>query len=442
LEVPIDALAPGERREVAVTLGDPATIAGQVVHSGGEPVPFADVVLAPHGDSSAVAGGADVLQPGSQTQGDVEARERTATTDEAGGFVFEGIAPGEYDLRATPSLFMYVEAAVQLDAGERREVLLRLAPRSFFSGQAVGAPGASFEGIRVELAPAGGSTPNTGGGGSSGVPHGTYLAGTALGAALEPDGSFRLGPVPPGTYESRVRLPEIVLRRDFDGSSTGRGSERFLGMVELAPGENPGHEVDLRTIHPGRLRISVTMDAEPVVGVPVRAIGLHGEREEGAGGVLGPDGEIELVVFPHSYAVEVLAPDWLAAAPDLQGVGAGEVRDCRIDVRLLPGRLRVISAENGEPLAGTAILVRLAPLVGGLPFTGSISTRTDDRGELELRLPAGSYTASAGHPFVALLRPDRAIPFDWGPAGPSRPEIRLSPPSQDGFRDLPGENGR
>jgi hypothetical protein len=111
----------------------------------------------------------------------------------------------------------------------------------------------------------------------------------------------------------------------------------------------------------------------------------------------------------------------------LHTVAPGEVRDCRIDVELVPGRVHVVSAATDEPLIDHAVLLRRSPLEEELPFSSSISVRTDDRGDLSLHLAPGSYLASATRipSPVPPGRQDRTVRLEWGPGGGTPSVIRL-----------------
>jgi protocatechuate 3,4-dioxygenase beta subunit len=272
-------------------LGQGRSLSGSVV-SAGAPVSGARVRL---------GGGAGTLA-------------RTTLSDDSGRFVFHGLGPGAYALRASKGLLASpIAADVPTDDG---------GAVAGDGGPAAGDGGARAP-VRLELGVGLGIEGVVVDEGGHGLPAAEVRAETTADDPLadatttKRDGRFQLGPLPPGRFHLVARAPGYLPR-----AAVG---------VTLAPGAGlPAQRLELVRAATAQGRVADARGA-PVAGAQVRC---------GGGGADVTD--LAVIFDPLPLAAE-------AAALGGRGPGRGATKVARTDERgvfrleeLLPGPLRVV----------------------------------------------------------------------------------------------------
>jgi hypothetical protein len=236
-------------------------------------------------------------------------------------------------------------------------------------------------------------------------------------SSLDAQGRFRIGPLVAERYDlvlHHSKGPLQGTRREWSSRFVGALP---LGTVTLESNRTETVEYDLSQQRRGAIVCSATVDGQPAVGWRLRAEAnskdggrrLHAVAEADGHGVARFD-----LLEPAVWRVvledkESLWSVWSAAQHEV--APGGEVA-LRLDVVRHSSRLRVVELSTGQPLVRQVVHWKCAD--------GSAKFRTDSNGELELRLPAGSYTASR----TASRNASKAT-VEWTAAGPIPSEIKL-----------------
>jgi hypothetical protein len=370
----VEALGLGAIEPAPVTVpGPPADVRlsgairwldGRVVDATGDPVTGAHVLLG--------GAGATLIR-------------EAVSDDKAGAFSFVVLDSGAYALRAQHGTRA---SPTYLPAPDARDgIVLTLGPGVFVSGQVVDDGGAGVGGVEVR-AEAGDDDP---------LPGVTMARG---------DGSFRLGPLPPGRVRLVAAAPGHLLRAAAtlelkDGTTPApqrlvlvRGVSLSGRVVDARGAAVVGAEV--RCVGAGvSLDVADLAVLEGVLPLAAEAAALAGAvgRALGTAKTTRSDerGAFRLQdVLPGPLRLEVSRPPFAPLAVDLGSVEPGAARDAGVLVLrdAAPVRGRVLD-ERGAPVAGARVAV--SPQVG-------VGAETDGAGAFTFALPPGSYTLTASAP--------------------------------------------
>ncbi|MCY1019262.1 carboxypeptidase regulatory-like domain-containing protein [Pyxidicoccus sp. MSG2] len=259
---------------------------------------------------------------------------RDVRTDEKGHFLIQGVPPGRYLLLATreaASATRRVWRGVELQAGTRAQVPLRLEPERTLSGIVVDVSGQPVKDVYVRARPPQRDGPFWKQEGRN------NRHGTPMGVRTEAEGRFTLRALTEAAYDVSAWKSGYTLDR---GLSTG-GTAAEEDMLRVGADTAQVRLVLRREAHiVGRL---VGPDGAPIPRFQVN--GTRTEDPEGAFAVPVEDLPSEPLVFEaEGLATRVLRWEPGASGADLD---LGVVRMSR--GRGLHGR--VVDAETGEPLA-------------------------------------------------------------------------------------------
>lgn len=304
-------------------------------------------------------------------------------TGAEGDYRLTGVRPGgSITVAATAAgLLGGSSAPVALAAGgEARGVDIRLTAGGVLEGRVTGAGGSPVEGASVRASPRrpGGRIPA----GDLSPPMPDF-GGESPSTRTDPEGSYRIPGIPPGT------LSVTVEAEGFQQENRG----------DVAVLEGASTRADF-SLEPGHLLAGVVLDpaGKPVQGATVSARAADGER---APGVPRPRGASAITDGAGAFRITTLPPGlWnltvsATGLPSrtLQGVASGTGG---LEVRLPPAmaiRGRV-TGPAGEPIRRATVQARVEGESGS-----SGSGRTGDDGAFEIqRLAPGSYTLAVWVP--------------------------------------------
>ena len=395
--------------EVEVHLaGEAQVIAGRVL-AGGAPADGARVLLA-HGTETT-------------------AREALALAD--GTFMFAGVGPGLYALRATRgSLASPVAAGVTVEAGparrpakvDARDVRLELAPGAFVEGRVVDDAGAPVAGAGVRVEPTGGDL--------------TSDQVTADGA-----GRFRAGPFAPGEYRliparaGYVPARSVTARLDAAAPASGQRLELVRGVMLTGRVVDDGGAAvagaTVRCLAPGIDDLVVLFDALPLAAEAAalpsgtgRALGATRSVRTDAAGRFEIDD-----LLPGRYRLEASRPAAIPMRTGELALAPGERRDAgtlALQQGISVGG-RVVD-EQGAAVAGAHVAVRRrtpASAAGRGPTADAdvgLYAVTDGAGRFGLALAPGPYALVVTAPSLT----DQAVPIDVAAQPPPDVEVKLA----------------
>lgn len=418
LEIPVGELAPGTTVHVEGELVLGGTLHGVVTTAGGIPVERAAVLLHPHLE------GYDpdntlTWPRGMSEQSAFRSRSLDAETDTRGRFLLQGIAPGDYDVRATAGGVSASEEHVAVSSGATAQVALRLPGTGAIVGRVKGPPQADFAGLQLLVLPAGVDRRH--------MPTMMLRSGDKLPqAGVGEEGTFRLSPVREGRATVFLTMAPQDQPTGFSGSITSSGSLLELGEVEVQAGADTRFDIDLTANFPGAIVLDVRVNGEPIPGAVVTAVkGEQGGAEEArAVGQLDASSRVRLFpVFIGDWQVHVrpLEGGWSYEHPALIPIGsAGEV-ELEIDIIVAGGRVLILDAIDGTPLAKRHVRVG-----GGRTYV------TDAGGWLDMQLTPGTYELRDGGDGEGRVRGVQATALEWTSDGPAQEEVRLTRAGEDG----------
>jgi hypothetical protein len=259
---------------------------------------------------------------------------------------------------------------------------------------------------------------------SSGPPHRNQKREDAA-QEVQPDGSFRLGPYPPGFVRVELQLPGM------DWSMAPRygltdGTSIILGDVELRAGEETVRDFVLPVGPPGRVRVHVNAECGSYEDLIVE---LHESWNRGPVALCALDrrgvattapilaGEFMLVVRPIDRG-------WVHVESDPVTVRSGEIVEANVNVRVFAGALRVLDAETGEHIAKAQLLLSLVHD----KVQSRAVYRTDPTGSIQGLMAPGEYRAQTYDRQRGVMQSEVVI--RWSPAGPAPAEITVSKPKR------------
>lgn len=412
----VQALAPGETRAVVAKLGAGATIDGRVVEADGHtPTGDVEVTLARAGVNEALLRltGGPTLTRSTRTTGD-------------GRFHFEGLPNVNVELRALYSVHVASPpVSVSREASDNGdEVVLVLPGWGRLHGRVRVPDAEAASSVRLNFTPRGVSPEE-----QQRLSMGMMRERERYTFELAADGSYTTGPLPAGKCAVVLSLPMYSVKTERWRQSIGAG-EIELGYVLVVAGADTAHDFDAKIAFPGRLAVHVR--GEEALGQRwlVQATAAQESNPGQAFGMTDEQGDLALpTVLPGDYWIDVSPLDrtWLQVQPQPIHVESGRETAITIDVRTWEGVLAV--RDNSGPLIATDVwVISLTPT-----YRSSRQTlRTDERGELKLRLPAGKLRiqpvasravqmSSAGR----LDEPGASVDVEWTAAGPVPATVTL-----------------
>jgi len=418
--VDVDDLAAGETRAATIALDATAFVTGRVLRPDGAPAAGAEVLLvapAEVADSSA----SPILRPSTAVLDPERFRKQVTAgpTGADGSYRFDLPASGSYAVVAIAEGGAKSSTAVFAASAGQGQVCddLVLAVGAHVRGRILGPEGARYTGLRIQLMPEPFRPQEMSAGGWR--PSYTDLAA---------DGTFELGPLPPGRMKVLLQLPAVPTAL---GRMTISSSGRALGVLDLVPGATVEVAYDLLADFPGIVRVRAEVNGLPRPGLEVK-LGTGGDpRTYPVGGVTDAAGEAEVRAYPGSYGLALRDPvqGWLQEQGGLATVQSSAVSDVIASATTVAGALALSDSAGGQPLAG--LWVRVLP--EGWPlahYAGTAALLTDAEGRLALELPPGSYRLvlepprDAG-PFPVDPAELRWTDLTWTAQGPLAPSLQL-----------------
>jgi uncharacterized GH25 family protein len=382
---------------IRIVLLPTARVAGRTLDPDGGPVAGASVFLSE--DESRSFGGRSVLMSSD--------RFHRATSDDEGGFSFDGVSPGTFSLSAQAPRRQEAELKnLELKTGQDLTgVELVLAPGAEVTGRVLSPEGRPVAEAQVMLVEASEQR---------------YPTFSSLGASTDADGRYRFDGLPPGkrTLEARaegyrraVRDVELTAAAVVD-FTLERGLEASGRVVDDAGSPIPGVDLTLfasqfstdipRAVSeadgtfrfsglqdgtyrlmafkdgyaPDRRGTKVTVAGAPVSGLEVKLSGggtitgrltgvefsqlsrVQVSANFTGSGQVDADGIYRIPHLPPGrWTVKAIVPDTPLHAEGVVNLEPG-VPEVRLDLQLGGGRtLTGVVLSNGEPLAGAALLL-------------------------------------------------------------------------------------
>jgi RNA polymerase sigma-70 factor (ECF subfamily) len=460
--LPLRPLAADRVTEITARLTQGATLSGIVLRSDGTtPSPYTPVHLEPRQDGTVQQD--DTSYPGTgATRGTLD-----VSSDDTGKFWFHNIHAGHFTIRTgedDPALEARIEdVEVRDDTPSIEKLRLVLPPSGFLSGRLVLPPDARLDGLEVVAVPLA-ETDEERWDRWSRVPRSAILIGPVRGMAtrspcLQPDGTFRIGPLAPGRKRVRLRLPvvaslkngstglglpaEIDLARfveSREGSSTSDPDS--IDTVTIVDGEEVCADFDARPNFPGRLRIVAELRGAPAEDVFVQAIPVDLAADASAPklrverfaiGQLDAHGSATLAPIPATQvrlfftttgsplrALGVAHP-WCWLAPGVYEVASNVESEVPVVIEFAAGDVLVV-----DP-AGKLVTSHWFDVgCDDVSIEGeSFSVMTDPEGRLHLRLPPGRYRIR-GMDWKSRKEP--AASFEWTQYGLASDAIHVVKP--------------
>ncbi|MSR45572.1 MAG: carboxypeptidase regulatory-like domain-containing protein [Planctomycetes bacterium] len=192
-------------------------------------------------------------------------------------------------------------------------------------------------------------------------------------ATVERDGSFRIGPLPSGTFELELRAPGIVQE----------------GAVRADSGESGAEQIEIVASHGGAVAGTFAADAgfrqTPALGL--WRLGSDGRSQPLAGSL-----HVTINAAAQSFRIEGVSPGRYFVRAVADGYAPARSQPFTVAVDHATDDV-VLQLSNGAELGGTLIDHRGAP-IGGARVT-AYEGRSPPQPALAERLPADARTAAA-----------------------------------------------
>ena len=448
--LPLTPLPANQVTEVTARLTKGATISGVVLRSdGATPVANTRVHLEPNRESDSPNSGLHVVN------GEAPAGIFDAESDADGQFEFACVPPGHYTIcneDAPPLEARIDDVDVREDTSRVADLELVLPPRGYLVGRLIVPDGATCAGLDVIAARPGETVEQKYDRivrqhrmdfrrmrGSFDMPAPLSLA---------PDGTYRLGPLPPGPTEVHLALPPVRIPLGEGGSmSTGVSVEFALAArivtkvgepatttsepVTIVDGAETRADFDARAVFPGCLSVTVTVDGIPAAGAivevrPGKSTKMTKDQLLGvdrlAAGQVRADGRAILSPIPAgSVSVIVRGADqsWYWRAPQDFEIASGVESRAEFVIALVAGDLLIKDRATDLPMPSHFIDIGFGD---GAADDFPYYVQSDASGRIHLRLQPGSYrmrdndTNQSG---------EDAVPFEWTSQGPAADTIRI-----------------
>jgi RNA polymerase sigma-70 factor (ECF subfamily) len=450
--LPLTPLPANQLTEVTARLTKGATISGVVLRSdGATPVANTHVHLEPKREGDAAKLGLHVIT----ITGEEPSGAFAAETDSDGQFEFNCVPPGRYALHdeGDPPLEARIDdVEVREDTSRVADLELVLPPSGYLVGRLIVPDGATCAGLDVIAARPGETVEQKFARDVSRSRRDRQRMRGSIDApaplSLAPDGTFRLGPLPPGPTEVYLAFPPVRIPVGENGyMSSGSPIEFALtariatnGMdpakttsepITIVDGAETRADYDARAVFPGRLSVTITVDGAPAVGAIVevrpgsstKMTSVELSRVDRlAAGQLHADGSAILSSIPAgSVSVIVRGADqsWYWHAPHEIEIASGAESRAEFVIALVAGDLLVKDRATDLPMPSHFFDIGFGDCAADdLPFC----VQSDASSRIHLRLQPGSYRMRDND---SLQRPDDAVSFDWTAQGPAADTIRI-----------------
>jgi protocatechuate 3,4-dioxygenase beta subunit len=407
-------LGPGDSRErIDISLPDPAAIAGRIVDDGGEAVEGADV---------------RVLQiryeAGRRRLVDVSGAGRSRS-DDLGRYRIYGLPPGEYVVRAlVGQIVAFPESTLDLPGyaptyfpgtwNPSEAGLVDVGVAQQFSGvdfALARAPMARISGKAVDAA----GNPVTGGLGLSSSGRSGSVAGIAVGARINGDGTFEFPNVPPGEYvlQGWKSHGNPWTEGEFASQFVSVNGADVTGIsIHLLPGSAISGRITLEGGPPIKLAeielspIPADADLSPLTGNPPARAEIKADWTFEMAGVSGPR-RLALMRAPPGWTLKSVLMDGIDVTDTPMPFGAKDQSIRGLEV-VLTGRggevFGRLSDSRGRSLTDYTAVVFATDRERWFPASRFLKqARPGTDGVFTVRgLPDGEYFVAA----VDRLRPD------------------------------------
>lgn len=410
-----DQLEPGETRSVEAYLEYGAELRGRVVMWNGKtPAAGVHVHLENHGiplefaypkDAEELDRDPVVLEMAYPQEAD-QACKFVVATGESGTFSISRVPAGNWSLHAYPNPWILDSIdPLPVKAGEVKDnLLLQLPPTSTLKGRLVISPGFSFDTMKLKVKH---SAPEL-------MEAFSYLDGIQD-VALSDDGRFESCFLPVGKATLVIRCGPFSYRYGYSKV------ERFDWVLES--GLKDMGDLEIKDPKPGSLRVLATRDGVPLANhvVEIHALDIQAQTRA----VTGVDGTAVFdSLFPGKWTVAVQQADddgWRYLYPFPVEALPHNKNLCKVKVRLIKGKVRILNVFDREPLADHQITLVF-------PDKRATTRKTDEQGWLELSLGPGSYILRT---LVQLNNHKQFMQeanLDWTLAGPAQDTVQLNMP--------------
>ncbi len=392
--IPVDALAPFERRTLVASLEKGTTLAVQVLHADGQAASAVSVELL-----EGLLEEKDLNDPRAARRLRGEGKPRIEDTDEAGRCAFGDVLRGTWTLLATsgPARAAVTVSVPPAPAGELE---LRFPLLGSLDGVVHG-PKSILGSLRLVVRESSDARER----------HGDE---DGLVSKLDEDGRFHVGPLTPGEWVASVELPLF----SDDAEDYEAGGHVELERLQILGGERLEREYQLGDHIPGSLRLTISTNGSPAIGVVamIHRVQTDGSVERDAeamrmvgsgSGLLGP-------VFPGTWRAVVhdMGERWSYAHPTAVVVESSQETSISVAVELVSGTLEIHETGSGEPLAGG---ITWEAKSQGMALKGRLES--DPKGIAQVMLPPGEYLLS-----TPLSDP---VVLNWSSSGPVPAVIEL-----------------
>ncbi|MBL8857441.1 MAG: carboxypeptidase regulatory-like domain-containing protein [Planctomycetes bacterium] len=408
-EVPLDVLAPNEQRAITARLVRATKLLGRVV-SGPErtPIEHAKVALTPVRPRS---------DPRVTWRNDMDPDAKNTESDASGRFSIDNLSVGEFTVRASLNTLFSVEETVTIaQSTTPPEIELQLPARAWLVGRLIAPEGAPLAAMKVSAAPVLDPKANPN------ARRFMLFGKDDVSSPIAADGSFRVGPIPPGEAIVSVLLPELKRATSRSGWSSSPGASIELGRVELPANVETRRDFELGANCPGTLTFQLSVDALPASEYSVvienaangQAAG-YVELDSAGKGRSGP-------VLPGSYTFGLVAASGSASFPlhQTSDLGPNQTVHVVLALQLFTATLHILDVQDGSPLAGQQIV--FTPDVPDARH--HVALQTDEEGRVTAKLPVGRYRVTAGYGSFGPAGSE-AVTVDWSATGAFPAEVRI-----------------
>jgi RNA polymerase sigma-70 factor (ECF subfamily) len=398
--VRIDDLRRGETRAITVDYGQSASIEGHVVDREGRELAGVKIELTSGARAGTVPANDTTLTSVMSRGGAIEtsvAITRTATSDAHGRFSFGNLERGTWTVRARFSRWLAADKTVKIDAEVPPEFDLVRPPGGALAGRIVLPEGVSASDVELfvdkDFVSVATSEP-------ADLADEGEKAKSPRAVVIAADGSFRIGPMAPGSHVLRASIPAAE-RKDADGRGSRQtfSSIRDLGRFEIADGRDVEQTFDVRARlddPSARVTISVRANGAPVSNVLVTAFG-GASRPARRPMMIATDADGRATITikgRERVQIAVVARElgWVWRSSDSFEGTTGKTTEQKLDVPLAKHAVQLVDARSRAPLATSEVRWSSAlPGLSDLGFSAEGNGQSDARGRLELALPPGRY---------------------------------------------------
>jgi hypothetical protein len=378
IQVKIVKLAPNEERKITLAFDRGARISGRVAladHTGVRDVDVRAALRSEDRDSTQYTSDGESTPSAMHTH-----------TDADGRFEFEGIAAGEWTLRAivAPAVHRFVDLQVA-QGHDMSGIEIEVPSSSRLIGHVIAPEDLPLAQLSIVTKPV-----------LQGAAKSAYDAVVsefdtrAIQTSVRSDGSFRSPLVPAGDVDVELVLPRVRRTLGFMASSEASGPTVELGRVTLPPNGELDRTFDLRGRIPARAVVHVAVDGTIVPGCSVVSQ-VRGAKRIAASGDVNEEGTATLSWMPEgSYDIFVFAPnlEWVTQAPATLAVSLATSARSDVDVHLDAHDVEVVGPDK-KPIADGAritIVRRSFPIASDHGASAVVKS-----GRIRVNLPTGSY---------------------------------------------------